>query len=245
MNQLCQLKRGFTLIELLVVIAIIGILTALLLPVLGGARERGRRASCLNQMHQFMLICHVYAGDHNDWLPSGTAGTGNSADEYLPVVSPPIYTKLIAYGSNRRILECPSLGDPFGDQNGWYDTMVQGFVLGYNYHGGHSDSPWGGPTPWESPQRMHDDPKLVLLSDVNDWDTGAEWTVVPHGRTGAIHDGNPKPYVNSTRSGASAQAVGAEGGNIGYLDGSVQWKNISQMKTHTVAHTGGGFLGQW
>src|SRR5262249_57658831 len=65
-----QTPRAFTLIELLVVIAIIGILAAMLLPALSGAKERARRANCKNSERQFLLALHLYADDHEQRLPT-------------------------------------------------------------------------------------------------------------------------------------------------------------------------------
>ena len=60
----------FTLIELLVVIAIIAILASMLLPALSLAREQGRRAVCVSNLHQIMVGIHTYADDFEGRLPS-------------------------------------------------------------------------------------------------------------------------------------------------------------------------------
>lgn len=62
-------RNGFTLIELLVVIAIITILVSILLPVLDMARERARRAVCLNNLRQIGMALHMYAADYDDRVP--------------------------------------------------------------------------------------------------------------------------------------------------------------------------------
>jgi prepilin-type N-terminal cleavage/methylation domain-containing protein len=62
-------RRGFTLIELLVVIAIIGILAALLLPVLAASKQRAQSIKCLSNMHQWGLAFTMYSADNRDFVP--------------------------------------------------------------------------------------------------------------------------------------------------------------------------------
>ena len=55
------MKKGFTLIELLVVIGIIGILSASLMAVFGGASESGRAAKCQSNLRQLAQACYSVA----------------------------------------------------------------------------------------------------------------------------------------------------------------------------------------
>jgi prepilin-type N-terminal cleavage/methylation domain-containing protein len=72
--------RAFTLIELLVVIAIIGILAALLLPVLSAAKQRSFRSVDLNNLKQMGAAMHLVAGDREDVMawPNWLSGEDNT-----------------------------------------------------------------------------------------------------------------------------------------------------------------------
>jgi prepilin-type N-terminal cleavage/methylation domain-containing protein len=62
-------QRGFTLIELLTVIATIAILAALLLPVLGKAKVKAQRTTCLSNLRQLSIAWMLYADDNHGFLP--------------------------------------------------------------------------------------------------------------------------------------------------------------------------------
>jgi prepilin-type N-terminal cleavage/methylation domain-containing protein/prepilin-type processing-associated H-X9-DG protein len=61
--------EAFSLIELLVVIAIIGILTALLLPVLARVKEAGRATVCLSNLRQAGFALQLYTQENRNRLP--------------------------------------------------------------------------------------------------------------------------------------------------------------------------------
>lgn len=83
------MRRAFTLLEVLVVLALIGILAAIMFPVIGRAREQARRTTCTTQLHQVGLAIALYRQDYTG-LP---AHLSNICPQYL---------------SNPAVLLCPS-----------------------------------------------------------------------------------------------------------------------------------------
>jgi len=114
-------RKAFTLIELLVVIAVIGILAALLLPVLSSAKEHAARITCLTDQKQLGLAWEMYASDWggrlavNDWEFSGPSTAVSTTNSWVTgncvVDGDPItitHGSLYPYVKNLRTYHCPA-----------------------------------------------------------------------------------------------------------------------------------------
>ena len=74
---------AFTLVELLIVIAIIGILAALLLPVLGRTKSRAKKIECVANLKQTGLAFQLFAHDHSGKFPAHVSTNDGGSLEFV------------------------------------------------------------------------------------------------------------------------------------------------------------------
>ncbi len=123
-------SRAFTLIELLVVIGIIGVLGAILLPVVNSAREEAVSVRCKSNLRQLGLAMALYIEHHNGHLmPVHNSFT----DYWFGSRSSPhsrVFDRTTGYlypflGVTRAVELCPGFSP---------DTRFDGQLVGYAYN---------------------------------------------------------------------------------------------------------------
>lgn len=202
---------AFTLIELLVVIAIIAILASLLLPALSKAKERSRRIVCINNIKNFTYATLIYAGDNQETLPR--AGDTLRPPYYIAHLFRDLFHTNFAI--KREQFYCPS-NPTWNRDDFWHNHLPGVAVMGYVYVGGESRFEGNAPEsrlvkhrPFFALKTTDDAYYRILWVDMN-----RRW-----GTWGRQDSNASSRGVNHTDRAGNKP----DGGNHGYLDGSVRW----------------------
>ncbi len=225
----CKSKSSgaFTLIELLVVIAIIAILAGLLLPALSRAKDKGRAAGCLSNLHQWGIQFNTYAVDFQDSFMTGANVNGGAAANPRAVWYNILQPTLPA---NTGIIDCPMATQSNANAAIKFGGLTTGFhypaasgANDVNLHGevgSYSANLWiystsvpieSRPAPWHFGKFSNaSNPNNTPLVGDGMWRGGGPWYPTENNGVGALAGGN-EAYKPAPQNGIEDQV--ANGGD--------------------------------
>jgi prepilin-type processing-associated H-X9-DG protein/prepilin-type N-terminal cleavage/methylation domain-containing protein len=119
---------GVTLIEILVVLAVLGVLAALLFPVLFTVRRKAGQATCRSNEHQIGQAFAMYVSDWDGRWPPAIQGVGLPNAPWEPKIQP--YLK--ARGES---LDCPQAVRALKEGGGFPGYSMNGRIHMYSERG--------------------------------------------------------------------------------------------------------------
>jgi prepilin-type N-terminal cleavage/methylation domain-containing protein/prepilin-type processing-associated H-X9-DG protein len=249
LNQFGACFRAFTLVELLVVMAVVALLVCLRLPAFARVRGQTTRAQCAANLKQYDLAVQTYGADNGSYLPA-LPNQGSWPWDMPASIS----TLLSRYGAQRQQLYCPA--NPSQNVNGLWNFGLPTFrTTGYAMAFPDSASvladdenstlnasvrtatgadPAFGPAGTvyvvKPSQRMLLADVVISLPGQNNPALAAsyQWINIPGGYNAPGWTGHRTSHLNG--------ALPA-GGNLGMLDGHVEWRSFTNMTSH-VSQTG-------
>jgi prepilin-type processing-associated H-X9-DG protein len=221
-------------VELLAVVAVVALLACLCLPAFARVRGQTTRAQCAANLKQFTLACEIYGAEHNSLLPQ---------QEYaglLPWEMPYNFPGLLSpYGAQRQQMYCPANPGQNVDLLWLYNGGVR--IIGYAMTMG-------------APGVVPDDQNSTIAASVKTYATGPGgrlYVVKPSQRVLLADATISMPGQNNPKQVASYQWINIPsglilpfrtshldctlpaGGNLGMLDGHVEWHSFTNMTSRT------------
>jgi len=229
-----QKKSGFTLIELLVVISIIAVLMAIMMPALQMAREQAKKSSCASNVHQNLVGLNIYATENGGRLPR-LENIGGGWPWDVPVSAT---DTIINSGGSRDTFYCPAYTEANTDAR-WsisptyratgYFWMLQLVAVDAKTHqpveprpeiAGTGNKQWIETTACRNPSSSELVTDAVLSKGINP-------AVYPDGKFTDITNGGFTSRTSHLKRGKDNTAAG---GNMGFVDGHVSWRDFEAME---------------
>lgn len=214
--------KKFTIIELIIVVAMIGILISILMPCISRSKEKVKRAVCMQNLQNLYVGALSYSTDENGNFPNGT-DPFLERHVWIPHGQFQVFIdKMIPYWGVKNnpktlplILHCPSRED----WNGVYDNPVHNkgqYIYTGNFRPQSGFLMRDGLEKYNRMSKYDEPNKVTVFSDLNKRSFGK-----------AQINHSTEYGQNFFDSGVITPHVA--GGNRGSLDGSVFWKNTTDM----------------
>ncbi len=229
-------RGGFTLLELLVVISIIAILISLLLPTLVQARNIAQRTACAAQLRSIGQSLRIYAGEFDDQYPTNTkwgfpfgptvVAFNQQTWQPIPGGFGMLYTSGVLTNATMFYCTQPGYYGPYSAAAGAYlpaliqqGTPINWYNVTYGYCYWYQRTPGGWFIRSVSPtiqyaQSPDDAGSSILAGDI----------------TASLFNNWKWPSTMPASNHFTSESGEPDGGNTLYNDGSVTWRNLSQMQ---------------